>query len=113
MDEFSTDYLAHYGVLGMKWGVRHDPKKAYQKATNKRDKLVKRAYKKTEKAKKAVAKTPSRAMRWNDIGISIYDRKMRSINAKNAKAAKAQLKADKWIKAMEKEFKNISLSDLT
>ena len=108
-----TEYLAHYGVLGMRWGVRHNPKRTYQKATKKRDKLIQKANKKTDKAKKAVAKTPSRAMRWNDIGIAVYDRKMRSINAKNAKAARAQLKAEKWIKSMEKEFRNIPLSELT
>lgn len=27
----SNDERMRYGVLGMKWGVRHDPRKAYAK----------------------------------------------------------------------------------
>lgn len=35
-----NEYLAHYGVLGMKWGVRHDKPK-------KNPKIVQKAYDKT------------------------------------------------------------------
>lgn len=35
--------LQHYGVLGMKWGVRKNPTKAYVKATKKQRRLDKRA----------------------------------------------------------------------
>lgn len=104
--------LAHYGVMGMKWGVRHDREKAYRKASKKADRLNARAKKAENKARKAVAHTPSRAMRWNDIGIWNYDRRMRSINAKNAKAARAQIKAEKWMKSMEKVFKETPLSQI-
>ena len=31
----SDDYLMHYGVKGMKWGVRHDPERSAQRARNK------------------------------------------------------------------------------
>lgn len=34
--------LCHYGVLGMKWGVRKNPSKAYVKATRKKQRLDKR-----------------------------------------------------------------------
>lgn len=35
--------LQHYGVLGMKWGVRKNPTKAYVKATKKQRRLDRRA----------------------------------------------------------------------
>ena len=31
--------LRHYGVLGMKWGIRKDPHAAYEKASAKKRKL--------------------------------------------------------------------------
>lgn len=31
----SDNYLMHYGVKGMKWGVRHDPERSAQRARNK------------------------------------------------------------------------------
>lgn len=34
-----NEYLAHYGVLGMKWGVRKDPDRAYSKSIEKLRKI--------------------------------------------------------------------------
>lgn len=31
----NEQHLAHYGVKGMRWGVRKDPDRAYTKAVNK------------------------------------------------------------------------------
>lgn len=44
--------LQHYGVLGMKWGVRKNPQRAYEKANAKMTKLDKKAVKKQVKAVK-------------------------------------------------------------
>lgn len=35
MNLISEDYLMHYGVKGMKWGVRHDPEKKYRSRAEK------------------------------------------------------------------------------
>lgn len=38
-------YLEHYGVLGMKWGVRHDPERSERRAARRNARLDKRARK--------------------------------------------------------------------
>lgn len=112
VDENGSPSLAHYGVLGMKWGVRHDRQKAYQKATKKAGKLKNKAEKKQARAMKAKAHTPSRLLRATDLTAPIYDFRIRSIHAKEGRAAKAQLKAEKWMKSMEKVFSETELKDL-
>lgn len=48
--------LTHYGVLGMKWGVRKNPQKAYTKSSAKLRKYNKKFSVSREKAQKAYRK---------------------------------------------------------
>lgn len=112
IDKNGSPSLQHYGVLGMKWGVRHDRERAYQRASKKAGKLQAKADRKTVKAKKAMSRMPSRALRHIPLIYPLYDFKVRSINAKQGSAARAQLKAEKWMKSMDKVFSETKLKDI-
>lgn len=77
----NTKELYHYGVIGMKWGVRHNAAKAYSKAVAKSNKLQD----KVEKTGQNYAKKSQKA----NTGISTRYLK------RQAKADKLQAKANK------------------
>lgn len=77
----SEEDIEHYGVLGMKWGVRHNTAKAYSKASAKKARLENKVVKTRNKYLKKSAKA--------NRGVSIKYQK------KKAKADKLQFKADK------------------
>ena len=95
MDE---EYLAHYGVLGMKWGVRHNPQRAYTKSTKKYNKLEKKANKSLDQAGKYNRRRRSYSL--GNIGNYNEARAKRSYD----KAVSRTRRASNWMKAMKKEF---------
>lgn len=95
MDE---EYLAHYGVLGMKWGVRKDPRKAYARATKKYNKLEKKANKSLDKAGKYNRRRKHYSL--GNIGNFNEDMAKRSYD----RAERRTRRAAKWMQAMKKEF---------
>ena len=78
----SDDYLAHYGVMGMKWGVRHDERRA--SLVSKRDA--------------------------NTAKIATYQNKLNTVGAQKraAKAAKYQTKVDKLQRKASKAEKKLA-----
>lgn len=85
--------LKHYGVLGMKWGVRRNPSKAMEKASKKLNKLNAKANKQLEKSVKA---------RYGFLGSESKYKKSK------AKAERTMYKGKKWYESMEREFSKTS-----
>lgn len=73
--------LQHYGVLGMRWGVRRNPSAAYSKATKKLTRL-------NNKTNSEYTKLQKRKVKTEGTGSARY-RKLRQ------KQSKYQLKADR------------------
>lgn len=94
--------LMHYGVLGMKWGVRRGKAdKAYERASKKLSKIDKRVNKYQKKAHKQMAKASK----------SRLAKDWHTDKAKKArdKLSKEAYKGEKWVSNMEKTFKNTSI----
>lgn len=102
--------LCHYGVIGMKWGVRRGrTAKAYEKASKKLQKLDKKADKQLERAynqrDRAYAKADSffSTERGRRKALARANKAMRD-------ATRSANKARRWVRSMEKTFANTDVS---
>lgn len=102
----SENELMHYGVKGMKWGVRRgEIAKAYAKASKKADKLH-------EKVDKAQAKSIKKSAKYDKVmtsRLASTKKKMKALSKSTQAAAsyrKKVRKANDWYKAMEETFAN-------
>lgn len=99
--------LTHYGVLGMKWGVRKNPQKAYTKANKKLHSLRGKSVALNLKAQKKKARV---YRRWSDP--ETYSRKLHRISLMEVKSEKYAKRAERWSKQMDKVFATIPLSQI-
>ena len=107
-----NDELQHYGVIGMKSGVRRDPAKAYARAIRERDKLTAQSSKLLDRGARLNAKSH---------GVSGYVKSkipgVRSINAVNRERGanlsknglKLKRRARRLNKAIDKTFKDYTI----
>lgn len=106
--------LRHYGVLGMKWGVRKNPSRAYTKAVNKKNKLEKKAADLNLKSAKYRSKALSKSVRATSEKQYQKARKLEfKANKLSLESAKLQKKGLKWIKAMDKTFAGYDIKKLS
>lgn len=72
MNLISEDYLMHYGVKGMKWGVRHDPERKARKKAQKneeyRQKLIKRSNKRSGQYSKLARESKAEYNNMKELG---------------------------------------------
>lgn len=111
---FRGETLAHYGVLGMKWGVRKNPSKAYTKAVKKKEMLERKSVRYNLKS----AKLRSKALKKSTKATSEKQyQKARKLEFKANKlairSAKYQKKGLKWVKAMDKTFRGYDIKSLS
>ena len=108
--------LYHYGVLGMKWGIRRGKvSQSYSKAVAKGKKLQSKADKLKNISEKANSKKLKRSnpLVRTSISDARYNKAHRLADKAEAKYQKAQKKADNWRKNIDKVFKDYEVKSLS
>lgn len=111
---FRGETVTHYGVLGMKWGVRKDPSKAYSKAVKKKESLEKKSAKYNLKSAKLRSKALKKSVKATNEKQYQKARKIEfKANKYAIRSAKYQKKGLKWVKAMDKTFRGYDIKSLS
>lgn len=118
LSDVYEDYLEHYGVLGMKWGVRKDPDKAYNKAGQKLERLDRSTARLGLKASAREQSALSKQRRATSA-VLLKKHKARVASRKTRKALKTyqqmqavQVKAYRWNESMKKAFSGVNVNNM-
>lgn len=110
--------VKHYGVIGMKWGVRKDPQRAHTRASQKLDKLDKKATKAASKISQKEAKSVAK-QRKADSAVLFKKSKARAADKAIGKTEKARNKyfervekAKNWYSKMENAFRDVKINQV-
>lgn len=107
----SDHELKHYGVLGMKWGVRRGKTtKAYTKASKKLQKIDKKYTKLESKAIKKSANADRLQSSRNPFKQGRGENEEVRAKRLAAKTGRYARIGNKWYKSMEETFKNTDIS---
>lgn len=97
--------LYHYGVLGMKWGVRKGrTKEAYSKASKKLSKLSNKVIKYENKAKKKMYKADELESRFLFSNPEKASQLRYKARIDQSRADRTRYRAVKWLNAMDKNL---------
>lgn len=105
--------LYHYGVKGMKWGVRKNPSAAYRKASKKAtrlDRRVDKASKKLNKYTKKLNKAQRRFAGWGFSSNKNLLRQTKNVARWSRKLEKRTKKAEAWASNMRDAFASTKVS---
>lgn len=112
------DYLQHYGVKGMKWGIRKDPDRAYAKAGKKLSKLDAKANRLASRGARLEQKALHRQARASNAILFKRSKAKRAAKATQKamgsyqKAQTKEVKAYRWNEKMRKAFENVKVSNM-
>lgn len=105
-ENYNSNELYHYGVIGMKWGVRRgNSARAYEKASKKLNRLDRKADRAVEKAYNKKSKADRKASSFFASEKSARKADFKAQKAQRKATVKAN-KARKWLHEMDKTFKN-------